>query len=51
MPETLPDDPIPMRPLGYFADFYTKGEIEEPNELAKSSVIRPPDDLESDLMR
>jgi hypothetical protein len=38
--------PIPMRPAGYFADAYTRAEIQEDNRLAKSSVIRPPKDLE-----
>jgi|SRR5205809_5999852 len=41
-----PIDPIPMRPPGYFANCYTKAEIEEQNSLAKASVIRPPKDLE-----
>ncbi len=38
-------EPIPIRPPGYF-NCQTKAEIEEENELAKASVIRPPDDLE-----
>ncbi|MBM3835162.1 MAG: hypothetical protein FJ403_18190 [Verrucomicrobia bacterium] len=44
--EIPPIDPIPMRPLGYFANSYSKAEIEADNRLAKSSVIRPPQDLE-----
>src|SRR2546428_515116 len=39
-------EPIPMCPPGYFANCYTQGEIREDNRLAKSSVIRPPKDLE-----
>jgi len=39
-------DPIPLRPPGYFADSYTGAEIQEDNRLAKSSVIRRPNDLE-----
>jgi hypothetical protein len=39
-------EPIPMRPAGYFADAYSQEEIREDNRLAKSSVIRPPKDLE-----
>ncbi len=39
-------DPIPLRPAGYFAHCYTAQEIQEENRLAKSSVIRPPKDLE-----
>ena len=35
-----------MRPLGYFADSYTEEEVEQANQFAKKSVIRPPDDLE-----
>ncbi len=44
--EVLPIDPIPTRPPGYFASCYRKVEIQEENRLAKSSVIRPPNDLE-----
>ena len=44
--EVPPIDPIPIRPLGYFANCYTDAEIQEENHLAKSSVIRPPKDLE-----
>ena len=39
-------EPIPMRPVGYFADAYSPAEIQEDNRLAKSSVIRAPRDLE-----
>ena len=39
-------EPIPMRPPGYFANCYTKEEIELENRLSKASVIRPPKDLE-----
>jgi len=39
-------EPIPLRPPGYFAHCYTAEEIQEDNRLAKSSVIRPPKDLE-----
>jgi hypothetical protein len=41
-----PIDPIPMRPPGYFANCYSKAEIQEENQLSKSSVIRAPKDLE-----
>ena len=41
-----PIDPIPMRPPGYFANCYSKAEIQEENRLSKSSVIRAPKDLE-----
>lgn len=41
-----PIDPIPVRPRGYFANCYTKEEIQEANKMAKASVIRPPADLE-----
>jgi hypothetical protein len=44
--EVLPIDPIPFRPPGYFANCYTKAEIQEVNELAKASVVRAPKDLE-----
>lgn len=44
--EVLPINPIPMRPPSYFASCYSKVEIQEENRLAKSSVIRPPNDLE-----
>ena len=39
-------EPIPMRPAGYFANAYSKVEIQEDNRLAKASVIRAPKDLE-----
>ena len=39
-------EPIPMRPPGYFANAYSKAEIQEDNRLAKASVIRPPKELE-----
>jgi hypothetical protein len=39
-------EPIPMRPVGYFAGTYNKAEIQEENRLAKASVIRAPRDLE-----
>ena len=39
-------EPIPMRPVGYFANVYTKAEIREDNRLAKASVVRTPKDLE-----
>ena len=38
--------PIPLRPPGYFANCYTKEEIELENRLSKASVIRAPKDLE-----
>jgi hypothetical protein len=37
-----PIDPIPMRPLGYFANCYSKAEMQEENRLAKASVVRLP---------
>jgi hypothetical protein len=39
-------DPIPIRPPNYFADIYSRAEIQEDNRLAKASVIRAPKDLE-----
>src|SRR5476651_2146935 len=39
-------EPIPMRPAGFFANAYSKVEIQEENRLAKASVIRAPKDLE-----
>lgn len=39
-------EPIPMRPEGYFANVYTKSEIDEDNRLAKASVVHAPKDLE-----
>ncbi len=41
-----PIDPIPIRPLGYFASCYTQAEIREENRLAKASVVGAPKDLE-----
>jgi hypothetical protein len=35
-------EPIPMRPAGYFANAYTRAEIQEDNRLAKASVVRVP---------
>jgi hypothetical protein len=39
-------DPIPMRPAGYFANCYSDQEIDDDNELAKASIVKPPKDLE-----
>jgi hypothetical protein len=39
-------EPIPIRPPGYFANCYSKAEIEDDNRLAKASVIRVPEDVE-----
>jgi hypothetical protein len=39
-------DPIPIRPAGYFANCYSKEEVQEQNRLAKVSVARAPADLE-----
>jgi hypothetical protein len=39
-------EPIPMRPTGYFANAYSRAEIQEDNRFAKASVIRAPKDLE-----
>jgi len=44
--EVPPIDPIPIRPAGYFANAYSKVEIQEENHLAKGSVIRAPKELE-----
>jgi len=44
--EVPPIDPIPVGPPGYFANCYSKSEIEQDNRLAKTSVIRAPKDLE-----
>jgi hypothetical protein len=44
--QVSPIDPVPIRPAGYFAHCYSKEEIQEQNELAKSSIIRAPADLE-----
>ncbi len=39
-------EPIPIRPAGYFANAYSKAEIQADNRLAKASVTRAPKDLE-----
>lgn len=39
-------EPIPIRPPNYFANLDSKAEIEEQNRLAKSSVVKPPGDIE-----
>jgi hypothetical protein len=39
-------EPIPIRPPNYFANAYSRAEIQEDNRLAKASVIRAPKDLE-----
>lgn len=39
-------EPVPVRPAGYFANAYSRAEIQEDNRLAKASVIRAPKDLE-----
>jgi hypothetical protein len=39
-------EPIPMRPAGYFANAYSRAEMQDDNRLAKASVIRAPEDLE-----
>ena len=39
-------EPIPVRPPDYFANAYSRAEIQADNRLAKSSVIRAPKDLE-----
>jgi hypothetical protein len=44
--EVPPIDPIPIRPAGYFANCYSKEEVQEQNRLAKASVVRAPSDLE-----
>jgi hypothetical protein len=44
--EVPPIEPIPVRPPGYFANCYTKEEVQEQNRLAKASVVRAPGDLE-----
>ena len=41
-----PIDPIPIRPAGYFANCYSKEEVQEQNRLAKASVVRAPADPE-----
>lgn len=43
----IPDiDPIPIRPPGFFANCYSREEIQQDNLLSKASVVRPPRDLE-----
>ena len=43
----VPDiEPIPVRPPGYFANIYTKQDIDLDNRLSKASIIRAPKDLE-----
>ena len=44
--EVLPIDPIPIHPPGYFAHCYSKEDIQEENHFAKTSVSRPPKELE-----
>ena len=45
--QEVPDiEPIPTRPPNYFANAYSRAEIQEDNRLAKASVIRAPKDLE-----
>ena len=39
-------EPVPVRPAGYFANAYSRAEIQEDNRLAKASVMRAPRDLE-----
>jgi len=39
-------EPVPMRPPGYFAQCYTREEIDLDNCLGKASVVRAPEDLE-----
>ena len=39
-------EPIPIRPAGYFADAYSRIEIQVENQLPKASVLRVPRDLE-----
>jgi hypothetical protein len=46
LPKDRLTDPIPLRPVGYFANVYSKSELQEENRLAKASVLRPPKDLE-----
>src|SRR5579885_2921380 len=38
--------PIPKRPPGYFANCYTKAELQLENRLAEASTIEKPEDLE-----
>jgi hypothetical protein len=44
--EVRPINPIPIRRSGYFANCYSKKEIQEQNRLAKASVVRANADLE-----
>ncbi|MGA9453166.1 MAG: hypothetical protein WBW41_17690 [Verrucomicrobiia bacterium] len=39
-------EPIPIRPPGFFANTYSRAEIQADNRLAKASVVRTPKDLE-----
>ena len=39
-------EPIPVRPPDYFANAYSRTEIQADNRLAKASVVRAPKDLE-----
>jgi len=39
-------EPIPIRPPGFFANTYSRAEIQADNRLAKASVVRAPKDLE-----
>jgi len=39
-------EPIPLRLTGYFANAYSRAEIQADNRLAKASVVRAPKDLE-----
>jgi hypothetical protein len=43
LPEVVP---IPLRPPGYFADCYTREEIQRENRLGEASVVEKPADLE-----
>jgi len=44
--EVPENEPIPLRPPGFFANTASLTEIHEDNRLAKASVIRAPRDLE-----
>ena len=39
-------EPIPVRPPGYFARCYSKGDATLENKLAKASIPKAPEDLE-----
>ena len=41
-----PIDSITIRPSEYYAKCYSQAEIREENQSAKSSAIKPPEDLE-----